>query len=35
MCIKKFTARKEYIDKLEKIRKGNFIKVKSFSKRYN
>ena len=27
-------ARKEYLDKLEEIRKGSFIKVKSFAKRY-
>ena len=26
--------RKEYLDKLERIRKGKFIRVDSFSKRY-
>lgn len=27
-------ARKEYLEKLERIRKGRFIRVKSFSERY-
>lgn len=27
-------AKKEYLEKLEKIRKGKFIKVDSFAKRY-
>ncbi len=27
-------ARKEYLEKLERIRKGGFIRVKSFSERY-
>ncbi len=27
-------ARKEYLEKLERIRKGRFIKVKSFAGRY-
>ena len=27
-------ARKEYLARLEEIRKGKFVKVKSFSKRY-
>ena len=27
-------ARKEYLEKLDKIRKGKFIRVDSFSKRY-
>ena len=27
-------ARKEYLEKLDRIRKGNFIRVKSFAERY-
>lgn len=27
-------ARKEYLDKLERIRKGEFIEVKSFAEKY-
>lgn len=27
-------AKKEYLEKLERIRKGKFIKVKSFAERY-
>ncbi|MBI4919632.1 hypothetical protein HY837_06885 [archaeon] len=27
-------AKKEYLEKLERIRKGKFIKVESFAKRY-
>jgi antitoxin component of RelBE/YafQ-DinJ toxin-antitoxin module len=27
-------ARKEYLERLERIRKGKFIKVKSFAERY-
>jgi len=27
-------ARKEYLEKLEKIRKGKFIRVKNFAERY-
>jgi len=27
-------AKKEYLEKLERIRKGRFIKVKSFAERY-
>ena len=28
-------AKREYLEKLERIRKGRFIKVQSFSERYN
>ncbi len=27
-------AKKEYLDKLERIRKGNFVKINNFAERY-
>ncbi len=28
------SAKKEYLEKLDSIRRGNFVKVKSFAKKY-